>query len=265
MTRLAALKRGEVDIAYSIRGELAEELQRTPGLTLKPVVPQASNWIYFPDQWDPKSPWHDLRVRQAANLALDRDGMNQALFLGFSKITNSIIPLQLSTTTGSRRRRLRPGRRRSSCWPRPVIPTASMPALFYCDSSYANMGEVVADNLQRLASGSSCSRSSASPSSPATPARSCSRGILRGASGAFGNAATRLAAFAVKDGAYAYGSYPDIDELFRRRPTSSIARSAPPSSKRSSSWSTRRRSLRRSGSSDFSMEWGRGSGSPGSG
>ena len=32
-TRLAALKRGEVDIAYSIRGELAEELQRTPGLS----------------------------------------------------------------------------------------------------------------------------------------------------------------------------------------------------------------------------------------
>src|SRR5262249_28220404 len=34
-TRLAALKRGEVDLAYSIRGELAEELQRTRGLTLK--------------------------------------------------------------------------------------------------------------------------------------------------------------------------------------------------------------------------------------
>ena len=32
-TRLAALKNGEVDIAYSIRAELAEELQRTPGLT----------------------------------------------------------------------------------------------------------------------------------------------------------------------------------------------------------------------------------------
>ena len=30
-TRLAALKRGEVDIAYSIRGELAEELRRSPG------------------------------------------------------------------------------------------------------------------------------------------------------------------------------------------------------------------------------------------
>ena len=37
-TRLAVLKRGEVDIAYSIRGELAEEVQRTPGLTLRPAV-----------------------------------------------------------------------------------------------------------------------------------------------------------------------------------------------------------------------------------
>ena len=35
-TRLAMLKRGEVDIVYSIRGALAEELARTPGLTLKP-------------------------------------------------------------------------------------------------------------------------------------------------------------------------------------------------------------------------------------
>ena len=91
-TRLAALKRGEVDIAYSVRGELAKELQQTPGLTLKSVVTQAPSWIYFPEQWDPKSPWHDLRVRQAANLALDRDGMSEALFLGGCKTTNSIVP-----------------------------------------------------------------------------------------------------------------------------------------------------------------------------
>ncbi len=28
-------------------------------------------WLYFPDQWDPKSPWHDQRVRDAARLAID--------------------------------------------------------------------------------------------------------------------------------------------------------------------------------------------------
>jgi len=66
-TRLAALKRGEVDIAYGIRGALAEEIRRSPGLTLKPNVGQATFWVNFPDQWDSKSPWHDRRVRQATN------------------------------------------------------------------------------------------------------------------------------------------------------------------------------------------------------
>src|SRR6516162_6647808 len=55
-TRLAALKRGEVDIAYSIRGELAADLQHTPGLTLKPAVVQGTFCLSFPDQWDAKSP-----------------------------------------------------------------------------------------------------------------------------------------------------------------------------------------------------------------
>ena len=40
------------------------------------------------------------------------------------------------------------------------------------------------------------------------------RNIIQAASGAFGNAATRLEAFVVKGGAFVYGSYPDIDELY---------------------------------------------------
>ena len=91
-TRLAALKVGEVDIAYSIRGELAEQLRRIPGLTLKPVVLQGTQWLYFPERWDPKSPWHDVRVRRAANLALDRGTINEALTLGYSRITGSLFP-----------------------------------------------------------------------------------------------------------------------------------------------------------------------------
>ena len=42
-------------------------------------------------------------------------------------------------------------------------------------------------------------------------------GIIQGASGAFGNAATRMEAFVVKGGAFVYGSYPDIDELFPKQ------------------------------------------------
>ena len=96
MTLLAALKGEEVDIAYSIRGELAAELGAHAGTVEGgPVVLQAPNWIYFPEQFDPKSPWHKLQVRQAANLALDREGMNKALFLGRCEINNSIIPEQI--------------------------------------------------------------------------------------------------------------------------------------------------------------------------
>ena len=91
-TRLAALKTGEVDIVYAINGELAKELRNTPGLTLKPVYPPGPFWLYFPEQWDATSPWHDEHVRRAANLAIDRNTINEALTLGFSKLTNSIIP-----------------------------------------------------------------------------------------------------------------------------------------------------------------------------
>ena len=45
------------------------------------------------------------------------------------------------------------------------------------------------------------------------------RHLVLGASGAFGNAATRLEAFVVAGGAYVYGSYPDIDGLFREQAT----------------------------------------------
>ena len=91
-TRLAALKRGEVDIAYSITGPLAEELKRTPGLTLAPTFFPFTIWMVFTEQWDPKSPWHDKRVRLAANLAIDRQGINQAVYLGYSKLAYSFVP-----------------------------------------------------------------------------------------------------------------------------------------------------------------------------
>lgn len=43
--------------------------------------------------------------------------------------------------------------------------------------------------------------------------------IVQGWSGAFGNVATRLQAFVVAGGTYAYGSYSDLDELYRRQAT----------------------------------------------
>ncbi len=43
------------------------------------------------------------------------------------------------------------------------------------------------------------------------------KGLLIGASGAAGNAAARLEPFLTKGGIYAYGSLPEIDDLFQRQ------------------------------------------------
>src|SRR2546426_1937662 len=91
-TRLAALKRGEADIAYGFDGTLADEVRRTPGLALRPTPFTSTHWLVFADQWDPKSPWHDRRVRLAANHAINHQAINQAEALGFAKLTGSIIP-----------------------------------------------------------------------------------------------------------------------------------------------------------------------------
>src|SRR5438132_2059553 len=91
-TRLAALKRGEADIAYGFDGTLADEVRRTPGLALRPTPFTSTHWLVFADQWDPKSPWHDRRVRLAANHAINHHAINQAEALGLAKLTGSIIP-----------------------------------------------------------------------------------------------------------------------------------------------------------------------------
>ncbi len=215
-TRLAALKRGEIDIAYSIRGELANDLRHTPGLTLKPIVLQASNWVYFPEQWDPKSPWHDVRVRQAANLALDRDGMNQALFLGYCKINNSIVPNSFDYYWQP------PAAQYDAAKAKKLLAEAGYSGgfdagLFYCDSSYANMGEAIVDGLQQVGIRTRLQPIERAGFLASYAGKKFTHGILRGASGAFGDATTRLAAFVVKGGPYAYGSYPEIDALFAQQ------------------------------------------------
>jgi len=212
-TRLAALKGGEIDIAYSIRGELAEELQRSPGLSVKSVVLQAPNWIYFPEQWDPKSPWHDIRVRQAANLALDREGMNKALFLGFCKTNNSIIPETFEYYWQP------PQAAFDAAKARKLLAEAGHPngfdaGPFWVDSSYSNIGEVSVDYLSQVGIRTKLNPIERAAFASAYANKKYTKGILRGASGAFGNAATRLASFVVQGGSNVYGSYPEIDALY---------------------------------------------------
>jgi len=214
-TRLAMLKRGEADIAYSIRGELAEEIRRTPGLALKPTGGAFTEWVVFIDQWDPKSPWADRRVRLAANHAIDRQAINQAEYLGLSRVTGSIIPVAFEFA-----------------WPAPLYPydpqkakrllaEAGYPNGFdagqiSADLVYAPIAELVGNLLQAVGI-----RVKLRPMERAAIIKANQekklKNLHRQGSAAFGNAATRLEAFVVSEGMFAYGGYPDIDGLFREQ------------------------------------------------
>jgi peptide/nickel transport system substrate-binding protein len=214
-TRLAALKRGEVDVAYSIRGALAEELARTPGLTLKPTFIPFTSWYVFTDQWDPKSPWHDRRVRLAANLAIDRQAINQAETLGHSKVTASMIPQTFDFAWKPPLYPYDPKRARA------LLAEAGHPNGFdggsiSSDMVYAPFAEAVANYWRAVGI-----RVSLHPLERAAFFKEYRekklKHVIQSGSAAFGNAATRIEAFVAAGGLYVYGNYPDIDGLFREQ------------------------------------------------
>jgi peptide/nickel transport system substrate-binding protein len=214
-TRLAMLKRGEADIAYSLKGALAEELRRTPGLTLKPSNPTFTEWITFIEQFDPESPWADRRVRLAANLAINRQAFNEAEYLGFARLSSSIIPHDFQFY-----------------WPAPPYPydpagarkllaEAGYPRGFdageiACDAVYAATVEAVVNDFRAVGIRASVNALERAAFYKADQEKSFKK-LVRPGSAAAGNAATRIEAFVVTGGIRAYGGYPDIDGLFREQ------------------------------------------------
>ena len=214
-TRLAMLKRGEVDIAYAVNGELGEEVRRTPGLSLRPTPFVATHWLLFADQWDPSSPWSDRRVRLAANHAVDRQAMNQAVTLGYSKITGSIIPTSFDFYWQPPLHAYDPIKARQ------LLAEAGYPkgfdaGDFWCDASACQYAEPVLNDLQAVGIKTRLRPLERAGFLKAYQEKRL-KNIVYGLSGIFGNAATRMEPFVVSSGAFAYGGYPDIDGLFKEQ------------------------------------------------
>lgn len=75
-TRLAMLMAGEADVITNVHPLLVSQIQSTPGLKALVVPALQENFLMFNPQsrvWDPK-------VREAFNLAIDRESLTRALF-----------------------------------------------------------------------------------------------------------------------------------------------------------------------------------------
>jgi peptide/nickel transport system substrate-binding protein len=214
-TRLAMLKRGEADIAFALEGEVAEEVKRDPKLTLVDTRHASIQWLDFAEQWDPKSPWHDKRVRLAANYAIDRQAINEAACLGFCPPTAVIIPRVMDFALQTEPLPYDPKKAKE------LLKEAGYPNGFDAGDlapipPFYVVGESVVNYLNAVGIRVKMRTMERAAFYTAWKEKKLPGLSIVGA-GASGNAATRVEAFIYSKGTYAYGGYPDIDELFQQQ------------------------------------------------
>jgi peptide/nickel transport system substrate-binding protein len=214
-TRLASLKRGEVDLAYLLEGQLGESIRNERDLKLVFSGGVATNFIDFFDMWDPKSPFHDPRVRKAVSLAIDRRSLSEADTLGASKPNGSIVPRNMEFAVPIDPDPYDPKQAKK------LLAEAGYPNGFdggdlYPIPPYFATGEAIVNYLgavgirMRLRTMERAAFFSALGGKKLKGLCFCSTSIL-------GNASTRMAAAVPSDGTYAYGGWPDVDELYRKQ------------------------------------------------
>jgi len=211
-TRLTMLKSGETDYALFVDGQEGEAVKRDPRLTLTSTRHASVFWIEFADQWDPKSPWSDKRLRLAVNYALDRKGTNEAACLGFCPPAGVIIPRVMDFALQVPPLPYDPGKAKQ------LLAEAGYPngldaGEFVPIPGFPTVGDAALNNLNAAGI-----RMRMRPMERAAFYAAWQEKKLRGlflvAVGNSGNAASRVEAFIYSKGSYAYGGYPDLDELF---------------------------------------------------
>jgi len=216
-TRALTLKTGEADIAYALDGTAAEGIKDDPDIKIVATNHASSQWIEFTEQWEPKSPWHDRRLRLAANYALDRQAISDAGCLGFCPPAGVIVPrvmdyaLQVAPTPYDPAKAKR------------LLAEAGYPngidaGEFAAIPGFPTIAEAVMNYLNAAGIGVKLKQMERAAFYGDWQAKRL-RGVFMTGAGNSGNAASRVEAFIQSKGAYAYGGYPDIDELFRQQAT----------------------------------------------
>ena len=214
-TRAAALKRGEVDVVYFLNGPIAEDVRRTPGLTLTAMRTNGVFWLMFPEQWTPGSPWADRRVRLAVSHAIDRQAINEAESLGFSGPTGNIVPRHQEFALAIDAHAYDP-RRAKALLAEAGYPNGFDGGDFTPFPPYSGMGEAIANYLAAVGVRLRIRTMERAALLSAWRERKI-RNLFVGATGAAGNASTRIEPYATSRGTGAYGTLPEVEALFTKQ------------------------------------------------
>jgi peptide/nickel transport system substrate-binding protein len=214
-TRVAMLKRGEVDLAYLLEVPQAQEIKRDPNLKLAFSGGIATFYLDFFDMWDSGSPWADPRVRLAASHALDRKTLNEAETLGQSRPTGSFVPRNLEFARVIEPHAYDPAKAKA------LLAEAGYPNGFDAGElhpfpPYYTMGEAVAGYLQAVGIRTRMRTMERAAFMSEWSAKKL-KGVCLCITGVHGNAATRMSQYVPSDGTYAYGGWPELDALFKQQ------------------------------------------------
>jgi peptide/nickel transport system substrate-binding protein len=211
-TRALMLKSGEADMSYALDGIDAEGIRNDPNLKLVATKHASSQWIEFTEQWDPKSPWHDQRLRLAVNYALDREGISKAACLGFCPPAGVIVPRVMEFALQAKPLPYDPQKAKQ------LLAEAGYPngldaGEFAAIPGFPTAAEAVVNDLNAAGVRVRLKQMERAAFYADWQAKKL-RGVFMTGAGNSGNAASRVEAFIYSKGAYAYGGHPDIDELF---------------------------------------------------
>jgi len=212
-TRLAMLKRGEVDLAYLLDAPQAEEVRRNPSLKLAFSGGIGTFYLDFFDQWDPKSPWHDRRVRLAAVHAIDSRALNDAENLGASRLTGSMVPRKFDFALALEPYAYDPAKAKR------LLAEAGYPDGFDAGDlhpwpPYFSMGEAIGGFLGAVGIKTKLRTMERAAFYSALASKKL-RGLCVCINAVYGNAASRISEIVPSDGAFAYGGSPDVDALYK--------------------------------------------------
>ena len=212
--RALMVRTGEADIGFALDGPDAEGLQKEK---IQVVASKHASifWIEFAKQWDPKSPWHDRRVRQAVNHALNRAVINQVACLNFCPPAGVIVPRVMEFALPAE----------------PVPYDVKKAKQLLAEAGYPNgfdAGEFAA--IPGFPTVSDAVVNDFNAAGIRVRLRQMERAtfyanwrekklpdVYMVASGNSGNAASRVQSFIYSKGEYANGGYPEIDELYLKQ------------------------------------------------